>query len=513
MNSTKTTAADPFGRAPLVLVPWSALVLLLSACVPFVGRAAPPDLLEITRAVGAAPARVDSVWPGYSLREQGFLLYVPDESALLVTSEPPPAGFTPVADSLLPQSLRGRAYTFAGRLPGLAGGVDTRYRIGSLLTTAYAPAASASLRSVLASLYHEGFHTYQDRSFSAGGVDDRALAEPLSAEFAALVEVERRMLAAALDPAPGAAPDSLLESFLAVRLQRLREVPAQVQQAERALERIEGSAQLVGHSSAAAALGADTGRAVTGAVREYLTLELDSFGGDRATQLMRWRAYGTGAALGLLLDGRGVAWRGPLEGGTSFHALLEQDLQFDAGRAPSLAAAALEEFGYQKILEDEAGPVSVDDELEAFFALAPVRLVIDVLPRDTAAYDLRVSHNSSFGFLNWLLRRRHGTSQPVAGLTLVWSPDVLHTVDPADAGFTLRVEGRPVALDGRAGRTRRRFVVLLPELPVVEGAAPAAQHSYPSGVVIEGVGTRFETALPAEVVIAGSDSVHVRISP
>ncbi|MEX2611197.1 MAG: hypothetical protein WEA24_14830, partial [Gemmatimonadota bacterium] len=473
----------------------------------------PPDLLEVARAVGGAPARVDSVWPGYSLREQGFLLYTPGESALLVTSEPAPAGFTPLADSLLPAALRGRAYAFAGGLPGLEGGVDTRYRIGRLLTTAYAPGASASLRSALAGLYHEGFHTYQDRRFSAGGVDDRALAEPLTGEFAALVEVERRMLATALARGADATLDSLLQGFLAVRHRRLREASAEVLRVDGALERIEGSANLVGHASAAAALGADTGRAVGNAVREYLTVDLDRFGGDRATQLMRWRAYGTGAALGLLLDRRGAAWRTLIEEGASFHALLERAIQFDAERAPSLAGKALEAFGYEDILENEAETTSADEELHAFYALAPVRLVIDVAPRDTAAYELRVSHNSSFGFLKWLLRRRHGTSQPVAGLTLVWSPDVLHTSDPAGAGFTLRVEGRPVALDGRAGRTRRRFVVLLPELPVVESVAPPTRGVHPAGVVIEGAGTRFETALPAEVIIVGPDSMHVRISP
>lgn len=297
-----------------------------------------------------------------------------------------------------------------------------------------------------------------------------------------------------------------------MRYQRLRAAPAQVRQVEQSLERIEGSANLVGHASAAAALGAGTGAATT-AVREYLTLALDRFGGDRAAQLMRWRAYGTGAALGLLLDRSGIPWRGPLARGTSFDTLLEQATSFDPTRAASLARAALDEYGYDEVLDDAAVTTSPDDELDAFLDLAPVRLVIDVQPRDTATYDLRISHSFSSGLVNRLLRRRQGMSQPEPGLTLLWRPDLVHTGDPASAGFTLHVEHQPVALDGRAGRALRRFVVLLPVLPSITGEVTRDQNVYGSGVVIEGAGVRFETSLRTEVVIASADSVHVLITP
>lgn len=506
------------------------LALALAGCLPFLSRDTGPSLFDLVRAVGEAPARVDSIWPGYSLREQGFLLYEPGGSALLVTSSSPPPGFAPVADSLVPGPLRGRIYAHEGGLPGLEGGVDTEYRIGGLVRTAYSP--GSSLGAALATLYHEAFHRYQRDGFaSAGPVDESVPAGALTREFAAMAEVERRMLARALELGSGPALDSLVVALLAVRHERLRDVPPRVREVERALERLEGSAHLVGYELAAATLGYEPGRVVS-AVREYLTVPLDRFGGDRATQLMRWRAYGTGAAMGILLDRKRVAWRDRLAAGSPFDALLAGTVAPDrvgeaerAGEAEvaggaERARASLEAFGYDAILDDIAEAPTPREEVDAFFRQAPVRFVLEVAPRDTAIYEAGVAFDFSSGFLDRLLGRRRGMSQPEPRLTLIWNADILHTTDPARAGFSLRVDDRPVALDFRAGGSRVRYVVLLPELPRVNGREARAgrggeigRESFSDGVVIEGEGLRFRTDLSAALVVFGSDSIRVRISP
>ncbi|HEX7090825.1 MAG TPA: hypothetical protein VF192_11865 [Longimicrobiales bacterium] len=486
------------------------LVLIFSACFPFVSREPRPDLLDVVRAVGAAPPAVDSIWPGYSLVVQGFLLYEP-ESAILVTSAAPPPGFTPVPDSLLPPRLRGRTYAYRGSLPGLDGGLDTGYRLGDIVTTAYA--LQRSLDGTLTNLYHEGFHTYQQRSFQASGtVEEFVPPELLTREFVAMAEVERRMLARALELEPGAELDSLLASFLAVRRERLRGLPPRVRQVERMLERKEGSANLVGHQLAAAALGAGPAR-VEAEVRTYLTSALDVFGGDRNTQVMRSRAYGTGAAMGLLLDRLGVAWRGRLEQGAAFDSMLAEAVGAEPAGTAAVAQAALEAFGYAEVLEDVGEAGTAAEELAAFYRQEPARFVIEILPRDTAAYRPTLSYNFSVGLLDRILGRRRGTSRPEPGLTLVWKPELVQISQPETSGFRLRVEDRSVAFDFRERKTRYQIVVLLPELPAVLGRMPGrGTHEFEDGVEVEGEKLRFGTDLPATLVVA-ADSMHVRISP
>ncbi|HEX7052225.1 MAG TPA: hypothetical protein VF188_18600 [Longimicrobiales bacterium] len=484
------------------------VVVVAAGCFPFAGT--DPSPLEVTVAAGAAPARVDSIWPGYAPREQGFLLYEPGRSAILVTSHEPPRGFAPVADTLLPAPLRGRTYAYEGGLPGLEGNLDTEYRIGALVTTAYSP--SGSLGESLSGIYHEAFHGYQREHFAPDGVTEETVpAQALTREFVAMAEVERRILARALEVAPGPALDSLLRGFLAVRRERLQGLPPRVQQVERALERREGSANLVGFEMAAATLGYDRER-VARAIENYLTVRLDRFGGDRATQIMRWRAYGTGATMGLLLDRKGVAWRKRLEQGEAFDVLLAESVSPDPRGSEALARETLEAFGYDDVLETVADAESPAEQLKAFYRMAPVRLVIEILPRDSTV-QTKFGYNFSTGFLDWLLRRRQGVSAPESGLTVVWDPDVFHATGFERGAYNLRVEGRPVLVDLRR-KERGQYVVLLPELPTVQGErAPEGRREYPEGLVIEGEGTRFETALPATLVVSAPDSIHVRISP
>lgn len=500
--------------APRRILPALLLLGPGTGCLPFVSGDPAPTLVDGVRAVGEAPARVDSLWPGFVLRDRGFLLYEPGGGALLVTDEAAPPGFT--AESDVPASFRGRAYRSRGTPPGLEGGIDTRYRLGEILTTAY-PLGS-TLGASLVGLYHESFHAYQDERFAGDTVaEEHVPAELLTAEFAAMVEVERRMLSRALalsaEPEMDSEMDSLLLSFLAVRRERLADLPPRVSAAERALERREGSANLVGYQLAVATLGAAPDQ-LTKAVDRYLTVDLGVFGGDPANQLLRWRAYGTGAAMGLLLDRRAEHWRRRLEAGVPFDSLLAESLGPDTRGSALVVAAALDEFGYERSLREAAAAPSSADEQRDFYRMAPVRLVIAVEPRDTAGYSARMSYNISRGLWDRLLRRRGGVSRPEAGLTLIWQVDLLHTSNPEEAGFALRVEGRPVAMDFRAARSLVAYTVLLPAMPRVQGDEPGAGvRHYPDGLVIEGAGMRFQTEHPVTLHVARPDSVVVRLSP
>ena len=486
------------------------LLLLLTGCFPFSsGSGDEPTLLEAAVALGAGSERADTVWPGFSLVEEGFLLYEPGRAALLVGGAPP-QGFVAVADSLLPPPLRGRTFSFEGALPGLDGGIDTRYAIGGVLTTAY-PLGS-SLSGTLAGMYHEAFHRYQQRAFADARVEGEGVpAGALTREFQALIEVERRMLARALQLEPGPARDSLVLGFLAVRHRRLDEAPQRVRDVERELERKEGSANLVGFGMAAATLGRERGRVVA-AIGEYLTMPLDRFGSDPATQVMRWRAYGTGAAMGLLLDAKGAAWRGPLERGAGFDQLLADAYDADPAAFPALASRALAAFEYEGIRADVDEPAPASGELEAFYAMAPVRVVVEVVPRDSAADNPALSFNFSVGWRDRLFRRRAGISRPREGLTLIWRPTVLHTTNPAAAGFDLRVREHPVALAFAPGAEPDRIIVLLRNLPSVNGQrARTGAGDYPGGVMLEGDGFRLEAGRAATVTVVEPDSVHVRM--
>lgn len=415
-----------------------------------------------------------------------------------------------MADSLLPPRLRGRTYARTGGLPGLEGGTDTGYRIDDLVTTAYAP--TSSLDASLPALYHEVFHRYQRRTFDdvAGG-EESVDPELLSREFLALARLERRMLARALELPTGAGLDALVRRFLAVRHRRLAGLPVDVREVERRMERREGSANLVGYQLTAVALGADPER-VERAVREYLTIPLDRFGGSLSTQIIRWRAYGTGAAMGLLLDRKGVAWRRPVAEGASFDSLLAEAVAPDSAGSAALARDARAEFGYDELVDEADDVPTPAEELDAFHARAPARIVVEVLPRDPAAYEADVSFNFSSGFWDRLLGRRHGMSQPAEGLTLIWDPDIFHVTNPGEAGFDLRVEGRAVAMDSRGEGAR--YVVMLPRLPEVDGRRPApGSRAHPDGLELRGEGLLFRTGLAAEATVSAGDSIRVRIRP
>jgi hypothetical protein len=266
----------------------------------------------------------------------------------------PPAGWESLPASSLPPELHGRAHRRRGYPEGLGeNSFSVRYALGSDTMPALRLLGGTTFDS-LDFYYHEAFHGFQHgrggfvtvpteprASFKERLADSAHVAGP---EFTALGEVERRMLDDALGLPTGDALRAHVRGYLAVRHRRAG-THADVWAAERRMERWEGTAQLVGCQAAAAVLGEPDARAVA-CVREELRTPLSSWTNfpEADARLMRWRQYGTGSAIALLLDRLGVAWRPAVAGGTAPDQLLADAVGFDARSAEALADAALARY-------------------------------------------------------------------------------------------------------------------------------------------------------------------------
>lgn len=464
------------------------------------------SLVDVAATVVHAAPYIDEVWPGYWAPDQAFLIYEPERVALLVSPVPPGGAFAPVDSTLLPAELTGRAYSFQGSLPGLEGTFATDYAVGRLRVTAVALESAGGLQT-MATLFHEGFHTYQDRHFSRTVGDARgALAEGYvesghlaAPEFRALAEVERRILASALS-APEDSLMPLLKQYLAVRRIRTENVPEAIRKEERQVERKEGSAHLVGLEAALLA-AQGTREALADSLAPYLTRPLDSVAGDLPGVLIRWRVYGTGAALGFLLDRLGEAWRPHLESGAAFDDLLANAVRFDSADTQELAEPALQRFGFAELLRNASTRSALDAHhtLDAFYALAPVRLVVEFTApvEDGEGRSIDMHFSSGAG----------GFSQPAQGVLAIPDPVVFTSQLPTGS---IVVRGRPVLQDMR-GMPRARFVILLGEVPPINGRgrlSPGVHRLDRLMIQTDGVQLSLQGPLSIEV---DRDSITVRI--
>lgn len=324
--------------------------------------------------LSAQPA-IGRVWPGFWPDDQAFLVYEPEGDALLYSPVDPPAGYAPyqAAPPDAGNAWQERLYWHEGVPDGLYGIFDTAYRVGE--TTATAVVLQPTLVATLRTLFHETFHAYQGRHFEgeSGGFGYIA-PKTITAPIMAKAEVERSILKEALQARDRANLRELIREYLAVRASRTGEMPEKARDIERSVERSEGSAQLVGIQAAAAAL-ADEPDAVSVEIEKWLTIPVSDLGGGLAEQMFRWRLYGTGAAIGLLLDRLGFEdWRERLERGASFEALLAEAVDFDAAaRSGTIVERALHRFDYISLLR-QARSRDVADPRPSFDA--PARVVV-----------------------------------------------------------------------------------------------------------------------------------------
>ena len=289
-------------------------------------------------AMNRSAAEVGGVWPGFWGVDQAFLLVSPAGRALLVTPRTPPPGYVPAARVGLPFGLAGRLYRYAGYPPGLGpNSFSTAYDLRGDTVPALEPKGSSEFDR-LDFYFHEAFHGYQGRRFAPSPDGDRRVrfrerlvdsAVSTAPEFTAGVEAERRALIAALD---ATAPDSvraLARAYLALRERRTAPLP-QVRAVERSMERTEGTATLVGCEAAAVTMGEPPAARAAACARDELTRPLSGRSDfpEADARLMRWRLYGTGAAMGALLDRLSADWRPRVQQGEYLDLLLAERVGF-----------------------------------------------------------------------------------------------------------------------------------------------------------------------------------------
>lgn len=408
-----------------------------------------------------APAAANAVWPGFSLPDRDWLVY-DSTGTYLVTKSAPPASFEP----------RGRWFFRAGAPAGLNGTLNTNYRLGDLTVTAI-PAGPSPERTASV-LYHEAFHAFQGERFRLLGPSMFAgstVAHTLTAELAANIEVERRALRDAIR-ARGADGDRIRE-VLAVRARRSTAGGTALLDAERAAEQHEGLAQYVEERSIALARRQPP-RAADDAIASRLEFPSRDIPGSPDERLIRARAYGTGAAIGILLDRLGVDWK--LAAQTeALDPLLARHVVLQPERIPILAAETYRRYGYDSMLASRNPPwgdLRTFGETE-FAALAPYRLVLEIEPSVTAGW----SFSSEPG-------RPSGMHQPAPGVMLLPFAD---RFTASGTAISVTVTRRPVRLDLRT--QPQMITILLPEAPRLNGErVVAGLDSTLSGLRVEAAG-------------------------
>lgn len=472
-------------------------------------------LVETAEHVARVESRLAGLWPGYWEAGRPFIVYHPDQAVLLVMDGPAPEDF--VTLERVPVSLRGRAHVRAGRLRGLDGNIDLAFRVGTREVTAVPYRTSPG--GTLHILFHEAFHATQAHRFRESALrsldDASSVTRP---EVADLLEAERRLLVAALVAAYPVRPHAhpflgrvalgppdevrrLVLDYLAVRGRRTAGLPEAVVASERYQERIEGTATQVAFEATLLALG----RAREEAAQFLVEMELAEPNAPRSPPsggaILKSRAYGTGAAMGFLLDRLGAAWREDVESGLPLDLLVARAVGFDdleAEAREQRARAATERVGRRwpghaaARMSEAKAPAREDG-----------RVRVDVeIPMVPGGRRPRVAINTSktLGY----------TGGVFDGPAVLADLGTARLVSVVGDGVSLVARGHPVWVDRR---DPSRFVVrvLLPDWPTVNGVDPRVlPHGSDGPLVLEGADFEARVDVSGTVTVE-SDRLVVRV--
>jgi hypothetical protein len=258
--------------------------------------------------------------------------------------------------------MRGRLYLRTDYPEDLGSRGRTRFAVGPDTVPALAFPAGEPLFQQIEYYYHEAFHGFQRRAFAdLPGEPSSEVGQPMVdpaltavPEFRATGEVERRALAAAITVSDPDSLRSLVRSYLAVRAHRTA-LLQQVVAVEQMMERREGTAELVGCQAASII---EPRTSAVACVLSELSEDMDKWAQfpESDARLMRWRHYGTGAAIGILLDRLGVdGWRSAVQRGAAMDVLLAAAVEYEPVRDSALTAGALRRFRYDELLETARG--------------------------------------------------------------------------------------------------------------------------------------------------------------
>ena len=287
------------------------------------------DLRTITAAIHTFKASRDSVWPGYDLSLQPFLIYRPGQWAVVLNPPGPIEGYRPYPESW--PHLGTAALLHVGATPGLVGQLEFDFLVGPLKTVAVPLADNLPeqtrerARSLFAFVVHEAFHQFQRAAFGEVNEPSEEQYPILDSENSARAALEIHILedaVRAVERRDLADARRFTSLFLAERRFRWEHASPLVQEFERAKELSEGTAKYVETRLVAIAAdlcrtGAFTDTAVCPSFESvtlpgYLQADFESRLTDGTlspADVPRNRIYPTGAAMGVLLDFFGVVWK------------------------------------------------------------------------------------------------------------------------------------------------------------------------------------------------------------
>jgi len=358
----------------------TAIAALAAAVLPARAQDPPPpssldslDLATIAAVVTAFRASGDSVWPGYDLASQPFLVYRPGQWAVVLNPPGSIEQYRPYPESW--PRIGAPALLHLGATPGLVGQLELDFPVGPSSMAAIPLVDGLPDRvlqrplSLFAFVVHEAFHQFQHSAF--GEVDEPSeeeypiLAAPNSARAALEMHVLEDALHAAERHDP-AAVRAFTGLFLAERSFRWENTLPLVREFERAKELTEGTAKyvetrLVAEMAVICRTGRFANLHVCSSFRsvnapDYLQEDFESRLTDGAlgpADVPRNRIYPTGAAMGVLLDYFGVEWKFPaanLPDSSTLAGLLAPAVPLQASRLESLRKEAERRYDLPRLL-------------------------------------------------------------------------------------------------------------------------------------------------------------------
>jgi hypothetical protein len=322
-------------------------------------------VLEVCHSViGSFRAHPAAVWPGYSLAEQTFIVYIPKKWALLFNPAGEVEGFEAYPEGW--PEVGTKVLYHRGLYGDLIGQLAFDFEIGGIKTIAIGlpenPQGYPSpLDMYLAGfIVHEAFHQFQAAHFGEIAWQREERYPILDGENTALAALEMRILMDAVSRAQAGLRldvEDRLRMFEAVRGERWMVGGELVSQHEQGLEIREGTAQYVQTKALSLMKGAaDLEGFMSISFSGQLEADFRSrFRGEAVSpeDMPRNRLYPVGAALGFLCDFLGLDWK-PLAQAAgpefAFHTLISRKIGAQEKRPDELIAKAKKAYGYDRIV-------------------------------------------------------------------------------------------------------------------------------------------------------------------
>lgn len=511
----------------------TACLCLAAASAPALAQDVPRPSPDDSASLAAVAAVVDvfrqsddAFWPGYDLSIQPFLVYRPEQWAVLVNPRGAAAGFAAYPTHW--PRLGASALLRTGPIEGLVGQLVFDYQTGDTtvvavpILTETARQLGSPWRYLFAFIAHEAFHQFQRSAFREIDTPAEEAYPILDARNNALAALEMHVLrdaGLAAEARDTAAARHFAALFAAVRHERWQRASESVREYERAKEITEGTAKYV-ETRAVAALAAlcrSRNAAAAGECPWFDTLTTGRYlaadfttrftdGALRPGDVPRNRIYPVAATFGVLLDFFGVAWKAAAASAAdSFTTagLLEASLHLSPSRLAELEREAERRYGFASILATSERlvaeyTVEYQRALAAFDAQPGFRVEVQLPATGT-------SRSRSSTGARWAVNE---------GLTVLSERFVVYTLRrPANALF-LKVEGRSL-LDEAVEGGQRRVTFFVPDLARMEAEgtplSPATEGERRFTTLrIETPGFSLQTAMGGTLMVRGR-TVSIRL--